>query len=133
LTLYSTAIGDALAVFGPAKKKKPCQLSIINNNPLKWERECHAPAFVLANKQQTGNMKRNHNHHCHHVLEHEEQANAIISIVLWNMKRKQAHLCAPEHEEAEFCLEFPLNLSAIMSSSSSLPSWNFEEENSSGD
>jgi hypothetical protein len=26
-----------------------------------------------------------------------------------------------------------LNLSAIMSSSSSLPSWNFEEENSSGD
>jgi len=34
--------------------------------------------------------------------------------MLWNMKSKQADHCALEHEEEEFDLEFPLNLSTII-------------------
>jgi hypothetical protein len=59
-------------------------------------------------------MKSKSNHHCHHELEHEQQASAITIIMLWNMKSKQADHCALEHEEEEFGLEFPLDLSAII-------------------
>jgi hypothetical protein len=94
------------------QKIKSSQLSIINNNPLKWEGEMSCPS--IDKKQQSGNMKSKSNHHCHHELEHKQQASAITIIMLWNMKSRQADHCALEHEEEEFGQEFPLNLSAII-------------------
>jgi hypothetical protein len=94
------------------QKIESSRLSIINNNPLKWEGEMSCPS--IDNKELSGNMKSKSNHHCHHELEHEQQASAITIIMLWNMKSKQADHCALEHEEEEFGLEFPLNLSTII-------------------